>query len=270
MTITSLMDDWCPGRKLRGEHGLSLLVEHGGITVLFDAGQGPAFMENAEALGVELGDVDAVVLSHGHYDHSGGLAAFYAAHPGVPLFVGPSWKATRLAAGPAGAIDIGPPDAFPPPGAPEPKVPADREELAPGLRILVAAGEGDPARLDPRFRKRLDGKEDADAFDDELTLACETREGLVLVTGCAHRGIVAIVRDAIARFPGMPIRAVVGGFHLVNAPAERRKAVARELAALGPAAVACAHCTSADGYASIVAEFGERASWLHAGARIGF
>lgn len=262
------MDDWCPAKKLRGEHGLSLLVEHGGFRVLFDAGQGPAFMENAVALGVDLRSVDAVVLSHGHYDHAGGLAAFYAAHPGKPLRAGPLWNARKLAADPSGTLDLGPPGAFPPPGAPEPKVPADGEELAPGLRLLVAAGEGDVTKLNPRFRRRMDGREEPDAFEDELTLACATDGGLVVVTGCAHRGIAAIVRDAVARFPGMPLRAVVGGFHLVGAPAEQRTAVARELASLGAKTLACAHCTSADGYASLVAEFGERASWLHAGARV--
>ncbi len=76
MKIWTLMENAAAREDLAAEHGLSLLIETGAHRILFDAGQTGAFAENAERLGLDLGMVDLAVLSHGHYDHSGGLLRF--------------------------------------------------------------------------------------------------------------------------------------------------------------------------------------------------
>ncbi len=103
MKISVLIEDYCPKGGFRGEHGLSLLVEAGETTILLDTGQGDSFLYNARAMGIDLASVDAVVLSHAHYDHGGGLSALYAAFAadGVPklppLYAGAGYHRQKYA-----------------------------------------------------------------------------------------------------------------------------------------------------------------------------
>ncbi len=267
MILTSLMDDYCPRRGLVGEHGLSFLVEAGGKRILFDAGQDGAFMRNAEALGIDLSSLDAVVLSHGHYDHGGGLGALYAALPArPPLYAGKGFDLPRRAADPSGPLDIGL-AGFVSLGI-EARIVSKMLQLAPGLYLLPRAAIVDGLQPNPRFRVVEGGAERLDEFEDELALVSDEAEGLVVVTGCAHRGIANIARAALAALPGRPLAALVGGFHLVGMPAAARAQAARELAALAPGRIYCSHCSAPEGYAALLAEFGDRASWLSGGMRI--
>ena len=268
MIITSLSDDYCPKRYLSGEHGLSILIETGGTRVLFDTGQGDVFLKNARRLGKDLSALDAVVLSHGHYDHGGGLSSLYRECPGARLFVGPGWEAARFSVSAAGAVDIGIAGPLAPRGSLPPRVVRAALEVAEGVFVLPAAGDSAAISFDPRFRKGEGGREALDDFSDELSLLVKGKEGAVLVSGCAHRGIVEIARDAALLIPGARFRAIAGGFHLVDASPERRLKVARGLAAMDPEAVLCAHCTGPDGYAALAAELPGRVSWLYAGRAV--
>ena len=84
--VTVLMENTAP-EGLLCEHGLSLMIEHGGRSILLDAGSSAALLDNAARLGVDLSRVDAAVLSHGHYDHSGGFCAFFQRNPSAPLYL---------------------------------------------------------------------------------------------------------------------------------------------------------------------------------------
>ena len=87
MKVVTLMENTVCREGFRCEHGLSLYLETGNHKILFDAGQSAAFAENAEKLGVDLSKVDFAVLSHGHYDHGGGLGKFLQIHPKAPVYV---------------------------------------------------------------------------------------------------------------------------------------------------------------------------------------
>jgi 7,8-dihydropterin-6-yl-methyl-4-(beta-D-ribofuranosyl)aminobenzene 5'-phosphate synthase len=141
MTITSLVDDYCPRRGLRGEHGLSLYLEAGETRLLFDTGQDESFIRNARPLGVELTGLDAVVLSHGHYDHGGGLRILYEALEALPppLFAGKGFDLPRRSLSDAGLKDIGIPEPILPVGAPAAIGISQLEELAPRVYILPRA-----------------------------------------------------------------------------------------------------------------------------------
>ena len=88
MRVTVLIENTAP-TGLACEHGLSLHIEHGGRRWLLDAGASPRLVENAAALEVDLGAVDAAVLSHGHFDHAGGFSAFFARNAAAPLYLRP-------------------------------------------------------------------------------------------------------------------------------------------------------------------------------------
>jgi 7,8-dihydropterin-6-yl-methyl-4-(beta-D-ribofuranosyl)aminobenzene 5'-phosphate synthase len=267
MKIIPLMEDYCPSRGLHGEHGLSMYIETGSARILFDAGQTDAFIENARQLGVELGRVDAVFLSHGHYDHSGGIAALYAsmvpARP--PLYAGPGYSIPKFARNDSVLTANGIPDSARPPVSPPAIELSSRKEIVPGIHALPHVERADGSVPAPRFRLVENGAERLDGFDDEVSLVFDEPDGLVVVTGCAHRGIVNIVEAAIKAIPGKPVAAVVGGFHLVDAPEDTIAAVADAMERIGPVRILCGHCTGPRAYAALYARLPGRVSWLSCG-----
>ncbi len=266
MTIISLMDDLCPKRGLRGEHGLSLLIEMEDSRVLLDTGQGGAFLENARFLGIDLAILTAVVLSHGHYDHGGGIGALYASRVDAPpLFAGRGFDMPRRAKSDAGLSDIGAPSL--PPSIRSTEV-AELRELAPDLFILPPAERLDASVPASRFRTITGGEDRLDEFEDELSLVALVKDGLVVITGCAHRGISNIARAALKAFPGRPLAALVGGFHLGDAFADELARASTALAELKPGAVYCSHCTAPRGFAALSAALPGRVFWLSCGMRI--
>jgi 7,8-dihydropterin-6-yl-methyl-4-(beta-D-ribofuranosyl)aminobenzene 5'-phosphate synthase len=263
------MDDYCSKRGLVGEHGLSLYIETGVVRLLFDSGQSGAFVENARHLGIDLPSLDAIVLSHGHYDHGGGLAALAGSlRRPVPLFAGMGFSDARYSKVGDELNSIGLESLFGNNG----KIPVcivdSVKEIAQGLYILPKAERSDGTSAATRFKRICEGNEVADAFDDELSLAVPDAEGISVITGCAHRGIVNIVRQAMAAFPGLPLKAVIGGLHLVDSSPAALAGVASGLASLEPRAIHCAHCTGLPGYADLAAALPGKVVWLSCGASI--
>jgi 7,8-dihydropterin-6-yl-methyl-4-(beta-D-ribofuranosyl)aminobenzene 5'-phosphate synthase len=270
MTVTSLVDDYCPKGGLRGEHGLSLFVEYGGARILFDAGQGPAFLENARTLGVDLSRLDAVVLSHGHYDHGSGLRSLYASlgEAAPPLFAGRNFDRSRFSRNMDGLKDIGIPRPILPPGFPPAIIIGAAEELAPGIHLLPSAERVDGKPANARFRLVEDGRDSVDAFDDELSLVFDTPRGMVIIAGCAHRGILNIISAAKLAFPGRALAAIIGGFHFVDAAESELEGLAQSIADCSPELVACSHCTGLKGFSALSRAIPGRTSWLACGMTV--
>lgn len=266
------MDDYCPQRYFHGEHGLSFHIEAGGRSILFDTGQSDAFLENARELALDLSRIDAIVLSHGHYDHGGGIVALYdSLSPSVPpLYAGSGYDAVRLARGKSGTIDIGLPVPALPAHVPPPVLVDSMREIAPGIHVMPKAGITDGSQPAERLRKidASDGSDGIDDFSDELSLVIVEDDGIAIVTGCAHRGILNIARAAVLAFPGRPIKALVGGFHLIDLPAESLRRIALDLDSLGTRAVFCSHCTGLQGFAALCETLRAPVAWLTCGMRI--
>ena len=248
-------------RGVIGEHGFSALVERGEEKVLFDTGQGYALIPNARVMGIDLADVDKVVLSHGHNDHTGGLAEFLMvggsrdvyAHPDI--FVSRYWKA------PGGAWEhIG--------------IPFTRPHLEGlGARFHLSEGPqkvaegisvtGEVKRLTPfetgdttLFLSPEDGAE-LDRQPDDLSLVVEGEEGLVVLLGCAHAGMVNILKHVEGMYPGRPIRAVLGGTHLGFSGEEQMAGTISAMAEMGIEKVGASHCTGLAGSCRLREALGE-------------
>jgi 7,8-dihydropterin-6-yl-methyl-4-(beta-D-ribofuranosyl)aminobenzene 5'-phosphate synthase len=270
MTITSLVDDYCPKHGLRGEHGLSFLIRTVSAEVLFDAGQGTAFLANARTLGIDLSDLDAVVLSHGHYDHGGGLSSLeeLKGRGMIPLYAGSGFADTRYSKADDRLNSIGLESPSIPIGSTQAIIVASPREIAAGLYILPKAERIDGSSASPRFRRLREGIEEVDEFDDELTLVVQEEEGIVVITGCAHRGIVNIAGAAMKAFPGKKLKALVGGFHLVDVSSEVLEKTVLDIRALRSGAVFCSHCTGLPGYAALSGALPGNVRWLSCGTQI--
>ena len=197
----------CPG--FESEHGLSFWIEARGRRLLFDAGQSGAFAENAARLGIDLAGAEAAVLSHGHYDHSGGMERFFELNAQARLYAraGASQPHWSMSTGQKRYIGIS--GALASSGRYE-ELPGDCE-LFPGFLLFGSPG----TELLPGSNGVLLGPdgESADDFRHEQSLVVEEGGRHVLIAGCAHRGIVNIVERCV-ELTGRAPELVIGGFHL--------------------------------------------------------
>ena len=250
--ITVLVENTSCSASLREEHGLSLLVTHNGETVLFDTGASDAFLTNAAALGCDLSLVSTLALSHGHWDHTGGLAralAFFAQkaslpqvvfHPDVLL----SRRRDAQSAAKSGARDLGMPE--------EAKallerfpciVSKDPVRIAEGLLWLGEVPRPDAATTALLGEVLRDGAYEKDSLLDDTAFVCVAPEGLNIIVGCAHAGIINTVERAKAVTGVSRVNALIGGLHTKGATAPVIEAITRYLAKESiPHLYAC-HCS---------------------------
>lgn len=231
---------------LIGEHGFAALLETDQGRFLFDTGQGLGILGNARLLGKELSPLDGIILSHGHADHCGGLLQVLEGCQEVPVYAHPDLFKERYWSGRFEQRANGCPwnrDEVEKAGGRMAAVSQFRK-LVPGLYLsgevprqnsfevgdpnLVTTGEGGALQPDP--------------FDDDLSLAIDTPRGLLVLVGCAHAGLVNILRHFRTQ-TSKRIVAVVGGTHLAPAGDEQFAATVAELRQCGVERIGLAHCT---------------------------
>lgn len=256
-----------PPGMLRAEHGLALLLERGGERILFDAGQSGLLLENARAMGVDLSGLSAAALSHGHYDHAGGFAALFAEAPPPRLYAHPGAFRKRYD---ARGAEIGAgwlPEAARAAGV-ELVLSEGPLEIAPGVFLSGAVPRANDFE-DPGEGLFLDGEGCVpDPVEDDQALIVRCGEGLLVLLGCAHAGVVNTVDYVGDLFPGAGIAAVVGGMHLAGAGPKRIRETAGALEGLGASLVAAGHCTGPGAEAALASQLGERFAWLAVGMRL--
>jgi 7,8-dihydropterin-6-yl-methyl-4-(beta-D-ribofuranosyl)aminobenzene 5'-phosphate synthase len=249
--ITVLVENTAGGRGLLAEHGLSFWIELSSRRVLFDAGQSDILFHNAHILGIDLNRVDAVVLSHGHYDHLGGLKRMLEIAPAVPIYLHPRALEAKFACSEGQSRPI---------GMEQDVAQALEQRIRSGLGSFTngpvevlpgvwATGEvprksaledvGDRFYLDPACTR-------PDGLLDDQALVLKAKGDLVVVLGCAHAGVVNTLDYVAALFPDQPIQTIVGGMHLVRASRARIahtiEAIHRHrVQRIGPA-----HCTGTE------------------------
>ncbi len=266
--ITVLVENTATGRGLLGEHGLSYLIEVDEFRLLFDTGQGLTLRHNAKALGISLQNLNAIALSHGHYDHTGGLAVLDFL-PETDLFLHPD--ALKFKYSPRGEI-----------GCPV----KDKETLKTRVRRLVWTEN--PTEIIPGVSltgviPRHHPLEDtgggfwqnptgtlADSLLDDQALFLETPLGLAVVLGCAHAGVINTL-DYIAHLTGQQkIYAVIGGMHLLHATSDRLQATLEALAKYDVQLLGANHCTGMAATAFLWQNFAADRAICSVGTRLKF
>lgn len=275
MRVTVLMENTAP-QGLACEHGLALHIEYAGRRYLLDAGGSERLVENAEKLGVRLEQVDVAVLSHGHYDHSGGFGAFFDRNGSAPLYLRQEAMEPCYAGENGARHYIG----VPPSLSARPdrlSYVTGRTELSLGVWLLPHTTP-DLGRRGARahmYRETGSGL-CPDDFAHEQSLVFLTSEGLAVFSSCSHAGADTVAEEAMAAFPGRPVRAFFGGFHLMGLAGvstlgvkpERVEALGRKLLSLGVQEVFTGHCTGAPAFALLQPVLGERLHYLATGMAV--
>ena len=260
----------------RAHHGLSLLITaHVGDerhTVLFDAGpEGATLVRNAAILGVDFGQVEAIVLSHGHWDHGGGLVAAVeavAAHrpAAVPCFVHPGMFGQRGSQRPDGVLIVQAP-------VPKPErltaagasVQNTREAQVIGADVFYVSGE--IPRVTPyevglpgHVKRAADGRtwEPDPLIMDERFVSVQVKgRGQFVFSACSHAGIVNVLTHARETFPSVPLYGAMGGLHLSGSTEPVIPDTVADLRRFGLGVLAPGHCTGWRAMSALAREFGD-------------
>jgi 7,8-dihydropterin-6-yl-methyl-4-(beta-D-ribofuranosyl)aminobenzene 5'-phosphate synthase len=268
LRITALVEDTAPYRGHLGEHGFSLVLEGGGETVLFDAGQGLAILHNARALKVDWGKIRNVAISHGHYDHTAGLPQVLS-QTKAKVFLHPQATLPRFKRTQEGEIkEIGPPwrpQDLTKTGAffhyQEGPVEIVSEMLLTGPIPRSHAMEVPTEDFLVREEKGLS----PDPFQDDQALVVKSEKGLVVILGCCHAGLINTLDYARELTGRDRIQAVIGGTHLLGASSERICWTIEALSKMDIPQLALSHCTGFVASAQLYQAFGSRVRPLNVG-----
>lgn len=234
IVVTIVYDNYRIDERFETAWGFACVVTSGTETVLFDTGgDGNLLLRNMSVADFDPMDIDAVVVSHIHADHSGGLGVFLQANSDVELFV---------------------PKSFPP---------RLKDYIHTAGASMVETQEPCEVCKQVWTTGVLDGR------IDEQALYCVTSSGLIVITGCSHPGIVQMAQAA-QRHASAPVKAVLGGFHLMGASSLEIADVIRSLKALGVTMVAPCHCSGDETRQLMGEAFGEGYLSSGAGARFVF
>lgn len=207
MKILTLYDNYTTSPDLKTDWGFSALISVDDYNLLFDTGtDGKILFGNMEKLEVDHNDINEIMISHDHHDHYGGLADFLIQNNQVKVYTLSSFNQTKKIIQSAGAKII------------EIDQPFNIKE-----KIYTTGSLGSVIK--------------------EQSLVLEAGQGLVIITGCAHPGIIEIIKTVKNQFPGKQIYLVIGGFHLYEADSSEIKKIVQEFKNLGVQKVAPCHCT---------------------------
>lgn len=260
---------------LLGEHGFACLIDCPAGRLLFDTGRGLALLHNLAILGIDPQSIDAIVLSHGHDDHTGGMLPLLRMIGPRPVFAHPGIFAERFFVKGEERRSIG--------------LGVDRHELeAAGARFRelddfteIAEGlwfsgaisrispveQGDPCLVRPAA---TDGALVPDPFDDDAALAIQAPRGLIVLLGCAHAGLINTVEHVTRHLAKRRLHAVVGGTHLGPVGEPQFRATLDYLDTLGPVRIGVGHCTGQLRSALLKERFPERVFFTPVGTVVEF
>jgi 7,8-dihydropterin-6-yl-methyl-4-(beta-D-ribofuranosyl)aminobenzene 5'-phosphate synthase len=273
VAICTLVENTAQGRGILAEHGLSLLVESGEGIVLFDTGQGMVLDSNAAAMEIGLERVERIVLSHGHFDHTGGLRQVLDRIGPREVLAHPEALVPKYSVHEGNVREIGMPESrqiLEQKGASFclNEAPA---EVVPGI---TATGRiprvTDFEQVSSRFRTGPEDNLIQDMLWDDQALIVETGEGPVVVLGCAHAGLINTLLYAAELVGSKRFAGVIGGTHLVDAEPVRLQRTVDALRPFDIGRIAPCHCTGFRGQVTLWEAFGERFILNAAGERLEF
>jgi 7,8-dihydropterin-6-yl-methyl-4-(beta-D-ribofuranosyl)aminobenzene 5'-phosphate synthase len=232
VTIRVIYDNYVKTDGLKSDWGYSIVIEGLDKEILFDAGTKPDIFEsNFRKMGLEAGNIDLLVVSHEHADHTGGIPAFVKMKRDIPVIFPYSFSHSFI-----------------------------KEMVRSGLEPILV---NEPAKI----CENLYSSGEFDFLIPEQALILNTKQGLVVMTGCSHPGIVKMVKEIKSTF-NKNVFMVFGGFHLLDKSEKEMNTIITELKAMGVEKCGATHCTG-DAQIKMVREaFGENYFELGAGNTI--
>lgn len=272
LVLTTLCENTAGKPGFMAEWGLSILIQADGVNVLFDTGGSFAAVRNADKIGIDLRAIDKIVLSHAHADHTGGLREVLRRTGPKEIIAHPAIWEQKYTKRPYEEKEafIG--------------IPFTRDELelfGASFTLskepvyitdtIVTTGEiaqtTDFEAIEPTFKVKGEDGFRHDPIPDDLALIVRTQEGLVIVLGCAHRGMINTIRHAQMIAGEQRVHTVVGGTHLFPKTDEQIEKAIFSLQEVGVQKIGVSHCTGFHASMRLAQAFGDRFFQNNAGSK---
>lgn len=273
--ITTLVENTAEGNGLLSEHGISFWIEFGERKVLFDTGQSGIVVRNAGILGINLAETDAIVISHGHSDHTGGLEPVLNIAHKAKLFMHPGALDKRYSfhGGSSRAIGI--------PNGSKKIIESHADtnkivwtkgptEISPGLFVSGEVPRTNNFEVDEQEFFLDENAIEPDILTDDQTIFFNTQHGLVSIFGCAHAGLINTL-DYITKISGVEhVHTIMGGFHLIGSSKERVSKVMDNIERFGVQRIGPGHCTGMEAELEFRKQYPKRCFMCSAGTSCEF
>jgi len=271
--IVVLVENTVSGPGLSAEHGLSFWIEYGDKRILFDTGQSDLLIRNAQTLGINLGRIDAIVLSHGHYDHTGGLAAVLDVGPKATIYLHTAALNTKFARQDTNVRSIGMSDLT----KDVVRTQVDKgkvvltekpTEIFTGLYVtgqiprVTSFEDIDSSFFADKYCRYVD------TLPDDQAMFFDSPKGLVILLGCAHSGVANTLHYVVKLSGQNRIYAVLGGMHLWNAGKQRIEQTINVFRKYNVQKIGIAHCTGEHAKKQFQRAFPDRCFVCSAGTQV--
>ena len=263
MKLTILVDNYVDLQKLKAEHGLSILIEDGNEKILFDCGQSDLILSNAKVLGIDLNGITKIVLSHGHYDHTGGLLPLLKylnreidiyAHPLVFEEKFSEYKdfngfsTNRYIGIPEGA------EIYEKKGA-KFLLSKDPIQISENIYLSGQINNGNKEELEDTFFIKENNNFIKDPIHDDISIFINLPELLIVITGCAHSGILNILNKSKDLKLNDKNLAIIGGLHLSKKDNAHIDNIISEFKTYNIKLLVPAHCTGINAFVQLKNSF---------------
>ncbi|MFP4372581.1 MAG: MBL fold metallo-hydrolase [Halanaerobium sp.] len=243
--------------KLLAEHGLSFWIKVGNKQFLFDTGQGLVLDNNLKELGIKIEELNGILLSHGHYDHANGLKKLLKVRSDLKLYGHSDIFLPKYSKKSSGityrGMNITRADV-------ENFIPVNKaKEVADGLWMtgeIAVDNREEIIRSD--YKVKINDELKVDQFKDDQASFIETKEGIVVLLGCSHSGVINTLKHIKKLTAGQKIAAIIGGMHLIHADLERIDDIIEYLKELDFDLLAPLHCTGFKAAARINSVFEDK------------
>lgn len=278
MKITAIIENTSPDPNLITEPGLALYIEMANKRILFDTGVSGNIIGNAKKLNIPLEQIDACIISHGHFDHTGGLEDFLKINSKASVYMKPSANGAYIfKLGPLKKNIAVPSNIFTD-FKDRIKFIDKKSEIMPGVMIITDIKQTHPlGKQNAKFFIKTDTGLVKDTFTHELIVLLTENNKSVAITGCSHNGIQNMIDSVKVNVSNISLNSVFGGFHLMTIPLLKNSMAGtpEEIRSLGKALLAydipkiyTMHCTGQKAYGILKQEMGNRLEYMPSGLSV--
>lgn len=270
MDIQVLIENTVFKKGLISEHGLSLLLEKGSDQIIIDTGQSGKFVHNALQMNIDLTKIKKVILTHGHYDHVGGLKRFLEMNKNAAVYANKQILNKKYAKRTNGLIEeIGFDAALYETNKNNFVLMDQDQEISKNLFLISDMMiKYDNDYTTNNFLVDNNNTKNKDEFLDELFIVIKEKEDIHIISGCSHKGILNVIYTAEEKFKGHRIKTIVGGFHVKGMHEKDVIEIAEVIKQYDIDKIYTGHCTGIEEYAVLKKVLGEKLSYITTGCTI--